>query len=157
MLACHQVAVLQAWTRKLPKKISPWLTAEQLKIWSDHQFMAADSPFLETILLTTSILLTSSHLSSIHEAHSLKKKVGSWEKILLVTFGMDKNYRLPFPSSGVAAAAATLPLLSFDFCSVLPFSFFRVNARIRMFVESVLISCSSERKTEGVMKNRGHK
>jgi hypothetical protein len=26
-----------------------------------------------------------------------------------------------------------------------------------MFVESVLISCSSERKTEGVMKNRGHK
>jgi hypothetical protein len=62
--------------------------------------------------------------------------------------------RLPFPSSGVeaAAAATTLPLLSFAFCSVLPFSFFSVSARIRMLVESVLISCSSE-GNRGNMKN----
>jgi hypothetical protein len=68
--------------------------------------------------------------------------------------GLKKIYRLPFPSSGVeaAAAATTLPLLSFAFWSVLPFSFFSVSARIRMLVESVLISCSSE-GNRGNMKN----
>jgi hypothetical protein len=67
--------------------------------------------------------------------------------------GIEKKYRLPFPSSGVeAAAATTLPLLSFAFWSVLPFSFFSVSARIRMLVESVLISCSSE-GNRGNMKN----
>jgi hypothetical protein len=67
--------------------------------------------------------------------------------------GIEKKYRLPFPSSGVeAVAATTLPLLSFAFWSVLPFSFFSVRARIRMLVESVLISCSSE-GNRGNMKN----
>jgi hypothetical protein len=69
--------------------------------------------------------------------------------------GLKEKYRLPFPSSGVeaaAAAATTLPLLSLAFWSVLPFSFFSVSARIRMLVESVLISCSSEGNRQN-MKN----